>query len=352
MILHIHHTTLWRLTHAACALAVAAAAALAAVSCYSDISLEDYRDDAGRDLLVLNAMVTPDSTISAMATRTYFFSDVHKGRVYVTDLDVRLYVGGEDKGTMPYDVARHRYTSEIMPQPGDEIRIETTYNGRSVTCTDTVPQPVRMERIEAECKGPITIYYSNDYVYTYRITFRDTPGEDNYYFLKWTDKWVKYGETPSVMIGERKYSDEFVFQQLALSLSSVKPGWDPYLPAGLPFSDKGIDGTEHTLILRETIQSSGGGSQLDRCPEMWREFSLYSISKAYYDFLVGVLSQRTDLPDNPMQGGIVDIGAAEPIAIPTNVVGGTGILGCYTVHRVMTDVKYAYDNLKGHTDGQ
>ena len=326
---------------------IAATAMPLAVSCYSDISLDDYRDDEGSQLLVINAMVNPDSTICAMATRPYFFSDLHKGRTYVPDLDMHLYVGGRDMGTMTYDAAQHRYTSDIKPQPGDEVRIETHFNGREVSCTDTVPRPVRMERIEAECQGPLTIYWSNDYIYTYRITFNDPAGEDNYYFLSWKDKWVSYDETPSLDIGERKYSDEFVFQQLALSIHDVMPGWEPYLPAGLPFSDKGIDGTEHTLLLREIIQSSGG-NRLEYCPEMWREFNLYTISKAYYDYLVGVICSRTDLDDNLLGNGLVDIGAAEPVAIPSNVIGGTGILGCYTRHKIMTDVKYAYDRLKGN----
>lgn len=325
-------------------LAVAVTVMATIISCYSDISLDDYRDDEGGDLLVINAIVNPDSTIIALATQTYFFSDLHKGRIYVTDLDMHLYIDGHDMGKMPYDAEKRRYVSDIKPQPGEEVRIETQFKGREVTCTDTVPQPVRMERIEAECQGPLPIYWSNDYILTYRITFNDPADEENYYFLSWNDKWVKYGETPSLAIGERKYSDEFVFKQLALSIHDVMPGWEPYLPAGLPFSDKGIDGTEHTLLLREIIQSSGG-DKMAYYPEMWREFNLYTISKAYYDYLVGVICSRTDLNDNLLNNGLVDIGAAEPVAIPSNINGGTGILGCYTRHRIMTDVKYAYDRL-------
>ena len=48
---------------------------LALTACERDINLEDYRSIEGSDLLTLNAVVRPDSTVSATASLPYFFSD-------------------------------------------------------------------------------------------------------------------------------------------------------------------------------------------------------------------------------------------------------------------------------------
>ena len=86
---------------------------------------------------------------------------------------------------------------------------------------------------------------------------------------------------------------------LADEIRSTLPGWEPYSPYGLPLSD-------------------------------------FTISKHYYDYLISVLINDTD--DRGLQGGMIDLGMADPVKIHSNISGGVGILGCYTTSTKEFDV--------------
>lgn len=134
-------------------------------------------------------------------------------------------------------------------------------------------------------------------------------------------------------MGERNFTHEYVFQQLANQIHSTLPGWKPYSPYGLPFSDKGFDGQKRTIEVREIIQLSSGTWRQKR---MARKFWLYAISKPYYDYLVSSIINRTD--NKGIQGGLIDLGLADPVKIFSNVDGGVGIVGCYTSDSQTIDV--------------
>lgn len=102
---------------------------------------------------------------------------------------------------------------------------------------------------------------------------------------------------------------------------------------GLPFSDKGFDGQKRTIEVREIIQLSAGTWRQKR---MARKFWLYAISKPYYDYLVSSIINRTD--NKGIQGGLIDLGLADPVKIFSNVDGGVGIVGCYTSDSQTIDV--------------
>ena len=162
----------------------------------------------------------------------------------------------------------------------------------------------------------------------YNLTFTDKPG-DSYYFLQWDNADGLRGFS----MGERNFTHEYVFQQLANQVHSTLPGWEPYSPYGLPFSDKGFDGQKRTIEVREIIQLSAGTWRQKR---MARKFWLYTISKPYYDYLVSSIINRTD--DKGIQGGLFDLGLADPVKIFSNVDGGVGIVGCYTSDSQTIDV--------------
>ena len=164
-------------------------------------------------------------------------------------------------------------------------------------------------------------------VWVYSL-FTDKPG-DSYYFLQWDNADGLRGFS----MGERNFTHEYVFQQLANQIHSTLPGWKPYSPYGLPFSDKGFDGQKRTIEVREIIQLSSGTWRQKR---MARKFWLYAISKPYYDYLVSSIINRTD--NKGIQGGLIDLGLADPVKIFSNVDGGVGIVGCYTSDSQTIDV--------------
>lgn len=296
---------------------------LLAASCYRETDLDHYRDDNGSNLLTVNSLVTPDSTIQLMATRTYFFSDEHNERTYVRNLDVDVTINSETAGRMTYDASRNLYVSDVKVASGNRVAIHTRYSGNEVEAHDTVPSPVGIENLTVTRHGPVSIYTNNDYIFTYNLTFTDPAGEEDYYFLQWDAA----DRAQDLTMGERNFTHEYVFQQLANQIHSTLPGWEPYSPYGLPFSDKGIEGKQHTLELQEIVQMPKG-SPLWSCTRMKRRFKLYTLSKPYYNYLVSILINQTN--NKGLEGGMIDLGLADPTKVYSNINGGVGILGCYT----------------------
>ena len=297
--------------------------------CYQDIDLGKYKEQDGEHLLTINSIVNPDSIVAASATRTFFYSDSHGGKDYVKDLQLTLLVNGVEKGLMRYNTTTNLYESYYQPKENDIIELRTEYFGKVVECSDTIPSKVKIESIEIERQGPMHIYFDNDYIITYKITFSDPIGKDNYYFLKYDD--VLSGKNLSM--GERDYTYEYVFQQLANHINAVVPGWEPYSPSGLPFSDYGINGTTHTLIVKEIVSSY---RPLSGWSEMKRKITLYSISKSYYLYLISRLYNNTE--NSGLHGGMIDMGVTEPIKYYSNIQGGVGILGGYSLDETEIDV--------------
>lgn len=300
-------------------------------ACYHEIDMDRYRGDGGQDLIVLNSLCNPDSVVQVSATRTFFFSDVHPAPVYITDLQMKVSIDGEDFEPMVYDAQRNLYQSSIKPKEGVEICIIAHHSTlmAQVEACDVMPHRVNIEHITSLRQGPLHVYSEQDYIFTYRITFTDTPDQTNYYFLQYDTP----DEHSPYRMGERDFTYEYVFQQLAREISDGISEWTPYSYTGLPFSDKGIEGQKHTLIVREILQNPNG---FDHWTEMPRLFRLYSISKNYYEYIVSVLRNSTS--ENGLQGGLIDLGLSEPGKVFTNIIGGTGILGSYVLDEKVVDV--------------
>jgi hypothetical protein len=297
-------------------------------SCYREIDLDRYREAEGENLLTLNSIINPDSTVSVSATRTFFYTDMHSERAFVPDLDIELHVNSVFAEMMRFNPGTGLYESATRPATGDEIRLQTAYKDATVKAVDVIPKKVTIESITAEQRGPMHIYTGDDYLLTYRITFTDNPDEENFYFLQYdVANWIT-----DASFGVRDFTYEFVFQQLARQVNATLPGWEPYSSNGLPFSDRGIEGRTHTLAVREIQQ----GDRFLGFQEMNRVFKLYAISKPYYDYLVSIFSSSAD--DGGIRGGVIDLGVTEPIKVYSNIEGGVGILGSYVVEPVTVDV--------------
>ncbi|MCC8096688.1 MAG: DUF4249 domain-containing protein [Tannerellaceae bacterium] len=255
---------------------------------------------------------------------------MHNERTVVPDLDIELYVNLEFAEKMRFNAETKLYESTIRPKIGEKISLQTTFKEVQVKASDRIPKHVMIESISAERQGPIHIYSENDYLFTYRITFSDNPEEENFYFLQYDVVNRQY----DVDMGERDFTYDFGFQQLARQVNGILPGWEPYSPYGLPFSDRGIEGKTHTLVVKEKIQ--GEFNPLTKFTQMNREFKLYAISKPYYEYLVSLLCNRSE--DGGIHGGMIDIGVADPIKIYSNIEGEIGVFCSYVVEPEVIDI--------------
>ena len=301
--------------------------------CYQDIDLDKYKGANGEKLLVLNSIINPDSTISVVASKTFFYSDPKKNREYITDLDISLVINGEEKGLLSYNPENFHYESDIRPKENDVVQLMTNYHDTQIFTVDTVPKKVKIESVKVSRQGPMAIYTNKDYLFTYEITFSDPLEEDNFYFLQYDDAdWRVPG---NLNFGVRDFTYEYVFRELARKISAIVPGWTPYSPDGLPFSDYGIEGKTHTLVVKEIVQGSNGWN-LSGYDKMLRKFSLFSISEAYYNYLISRLYNESY--DSDLHGGMIDLGFTEPIKSFSNIKGGVGIFASYSLDETGMDV--------------
>lgn len=119
-------------------------------SCYHEVTLDNYRGEDGENLLTLNSLINPESSMSVSATRTYFFSDVHNERSYVKDLNLELWLNNAFTEKMIYNSQTNLYESNIKPAIGDLVSLRTTYLNKEVICSDKVPKGVRIESVTVD----------------------------------------------------------------------------------------------------------------------------------------------------------------------------------------------------------
>ncbi len=297
-------------------------------SCYQEIDLDKYRNEEGENIVTLNAIINPDSVVQAYATRTYFYTDGHSKPKYIDSLNIELWINDKFIQTMTFNDSI--YESKSYPKAGDRVHLRTKFLNQEITATNIIPKQVEIESIEATLEGPIHIFWEDDMVYTYYITFTDDPNEENYYFLRFIEPYF------SRPIDGLNFDGEYVFQQLKQQINDIMPGYELNPYRGLPFSDTGINGNTHTLIVKEIDQE--GASRYGKKPypnEKPIKIQLFAISKDYYYYLVDVARVQGD---SGISSGLIDIGAAEPIKIFSNIDGGVGIMGAYNLSEKCVDI--------------
>lgn len=298
-------------------------------ACERDFLLDDYRDKHTEDMLVVNAILNPDSLMKVSVTHPFFFSIPHTSYPPVSDLKVMMADGGDDWLPLVFDSVAGVYFSDRRPHSGSPVRLRISGGGQSVSAVDTVPHEVSVESVEISGEGPIHIYWDGDYRFTYRITFQDPPEEENFYFLVVQDDAVSYEFT---QMGQVDYSMDYVFNVLAEMINKDVQGWRPDGGFGYPFSDKGIDGQKYTVTVSEVLQYPVV-SMIERLP---RKVNLYAISRAYFEHMVSILSQ--DYEQAALQGNLLSLGLIEPTKIYTNIDSGAGILGSYCLSTFKVDL--------------
>lgn len=299
------------------------------VGCEQDLNLDKYKDPGMADTLVVNSILNPDSVIAVSVTRPYFFSDTHVAFSPVQHLDVEVITNASEAIKLEYNPLSDLYETSMRPRAGEKYEVSVRDAAKIAYSCDTVPRKVDIKNIEVYAEGPIHIFWDRDYRFTYRITFQDNPGSEDYYFLSIEDDAPPYEFT---QMGTVDYTTDYVFQVLANTVNQSVQGWKPDGVFGYPFSDKGIEGREYTITVNEVLQSPLV-SMIDKLP---RRVNLYSISKAYYTYMVSVLS--LDYEESAIAGNLLSLGLMEPARIYSNISGGAGLMGSYNLSTMRVDL--------------
>jgi hypothetical protein len=291
-------------------------------SCYQDIDMETYRPEPD---LVLNGILSADTTVMLSISRTKFFTDTDSYEV-VRDANVSLSVNGVFSEQMQW-VADESfygggiYASGYKPQTGDLIRIEaiTTYGEAWVE--ETIPQKVRIEDVAFSHKE---IYDHKGYrigkngelievpthEITYRITFADKIETADYYCIR-----IDNPEPPFNM-GNLDYSSDPLFIEQVSVVDGLFGGKTIQGQGGRSFTDQLINGQHYTLIVKEICHD------YEYAPTLDRRIILYTITESYYHYLTSIQTAV----DAANSINLSTFGFAEPVRIFTNIHGGIGIM--------------------------
>ena len=242
-------------------------------SCYRKIDLDEYRTTPK---MVINSVVSPDTVVMASITRTWFYPD-KKPYVNLPHAHVELYINNQYIETMQWKTLNNPrnpdqpdtlFLSNTIPAEGDRIKIvASTPEYGTVTAEDIIPKKVPIK----------TGYYG-------------------------------YYET------EIDYIDPvFKEQDAILDESMAFNGLEKR--GGALFTDQSINGQTYTLQIKETT------AELDETEQ--RIISIYSLSESYFLYLLSLQK----IAGSTLEGGLGNIGLAEPLRVYSNVEGGTGILG-------------------------
>lgn len=310
-------------------LIVTATLAIITTACEQNLMLDEYRDAEIEKILVVNSILNPDSVIGVSVTHPYFFSDAHTSFNPVTGLDIKVAGSDGEWETLMYNKSNKLYVSNRKPNAGEVLRLKVDDGLRMAISCDTVPRKVEIESVTVTGEGPIHIFWNRDYRFSYRITFKDTPGEENFYFLS-VGEYLIPGEF--TIMGQMDYTTDYVFQVLADMVNRNVRGWRPDGVLGYPFCDKGIDGQRYTITVNEVQQMPPVGI-IRTLP---REIKLYAISKPYFEYMVSVLSM--DYDESALTGNLLSLGLIEPDKIYSNIEGGAGLMGSYNLSVARVDL--------------
>lgn len=289
-------------------------------SCYRKIDLDEYRTTPK---IVINSVVSPDTVVMASITRTWFYPD-KKPYVNLPHAHVELYINNQYIETMQWKTLNNPrnpdqpdtlFLSNTIPAEGDRIKIvASTPEYGTVTAEDIIPKKVPIKNASHTIKKGNGVYQGtiSDYfeIY-YEVTFDEFPEKNNYYLAKITQiKTGYYGYYET----EIDYIDPvFKEQDAILDESMAFNGLEKR--GGALFTDQSINGQTYTLQIKETT------AELDETEQ--RIISIYSLSESYFLYLLSLQK----IAGSTLEGGLGNIGPAEPLRVYSNVEGGTGILG-------------------------
>lgn len=269
-------------------------------SCYKEI---DVDVDGSEAQLVLNCIARNGADVQASVSYSWLYTQEHSSALIQNAL-VEVFVNGVLKDTMDY--RDDLYHSSVHPSSGDTIRVRATVDGETVWAQDVVPQMAKILSVK-------TTRESNDdeEVADYKIKIQNPAGQTNYYMLLITGEASNEGELVD-------YSYDPIFQVTNEEINGSLTNRSIQSYMGYPFTSKGMETDEYMLTVKEIVSTAESTNK--------RKIHLYTISEAYYRYVVNYLANNKD---GSIYGELTSLGLAEPLITFTNIQGGLGLLACY-----------------------
>ena len=359
-------------------------------SCTNDIPY-DAEIDAPK--LVLNTMLQPDSMLTATVSRTAHFLDTEEPQ-RVADATVAAVVNSKEV-RLTYSADTKDYRSSYRLCPGDEVTLTATHHIGTATATAQVMASTAITIAHTTMQSfanpgdPVSLATLNevDSALMVSLYIDDPANETNYYRLTIDYEGSYLVSIPNDML----YTDTYPYAERddeAKGDTLIKEGFYPhylltesssrlvidsesagqflsgllYLTSSnsIIFSDEYLHGANGQpiidfLMLMEYPRSS---KEMDDTESGWGEENIWgedpdfifpsdtvSYASYYSHFTLETLSEDyyRYLNDAASYGIMGGMGIGEPTPIHTNIRGGLGIVGSYSITRCSGERLYRFE---------
>lgn len=328
-------------------------ATLLFASCETEIK---FNGDETASMMVVNSLFSPDSTIKVHISKSKFFLKDDSSFDNIINADVLLYVND----TL-YEQLSHTgngfYTGNYQPKPGDKVKL-TAGNSEFATVNGITDIPNLVPVISIDTStlasetqpivnyssyngGPMqadTIGFNEMLEMKMNLNFSDPANQKNFYRV--VIKLRQYYDDGKV--SERKFyynSDDMVFGSTSES-SIIDEGSSQ--SQYKEFSDETLNGKNYTFKLGTSFNKTtykdeykpdpdNGGVTTISVIKNELVVELQSLSKSYYYYLKTRAAGAT----------VIDF-FSEPVQIYSNIEGGIGILGSYTISSKTIEIPVSY----------
>lgn len=350
-------------------------------ACVNDLP---YDAETGSPRLVLNALLLPDSALTATVSRTAHFLDTEAPQ-RLADATVIATVNGEEHQLI-YVAATESYHSSCTLHAGDEVTLTATHAIGTATATAQVMKGIPLTVAHTAMQpftnpgDPVSLATLNDVDSAMLVTLHidDPADESNYYRLTmdyvgtyqarypegiYGDYSTSENDGTGHFITEEYYYPHYLFTESSSRLiidsesASQLLGGLLYLTSSnsIIFTDEQLRSTGEPIIDFLMLMESPRNSSNDMYnPESgwgydddWtngfifpadtvsrityhHSFVLESLSEDYYRYLQSASSYD-------LMGGIL---VGEPTPVHSNIRGGLGIVGSYSGTGCADSVKY------------
>lgn len=308
------------------------------------LGCENVIEFNGKDtepLLVVNSIISTDSTISVYLSESRFFLSNADSVRNVRNAKVYLWVNNIMKGELQH-ISNGKYTSNIQPKPGDFVKLTfQTEKFGETECSAYLP--AKLENITIDTVITTSNYYERtDWVkdgenynwatvgrnywgeFEVNVKFNDPKEYQNYYRILISIR--SYDENNSFTTHRLwAYSDDIIFGNNSMSGIMDMESGSQYLE----FSDEYFNGLQKTLKFKGSYNYSVHNELFDP-----NNGANYNARKIVKNELVVDLQHITKdyflyMRSRGLSANSVGF-FSEPVQIHNNISNGIGILGSLT----------------------
>lgn len=303
-----------------------------------------YKDEHVSPKLIINSLINIDKENNAI----YLFYTGKTELGKVKDGTVEVTVNGELKETCqpeinPYTKEIHRYIMKSRFEPGDVVRIDAhTQNGKyHAWAEEVVPQYPILTSIDTMA----TMFKEDGYFYNsykqlkFKIGIRDIPNEKNHYRIRMEHTFDVKGRMREIKDTLLTITGEHMWPWDDIVLTDGNPVTSEELENGFMerirnkygvFKDNRFANSDYTMTVSSQYSMPLFYPETSGIPNyIWDNFipesmniyttvNLQSITESQYYYMNALNSVGSDFYEPFIY---------DPIAIPSNVNGGTGIVG-------------------------